>query len=484
MIGEEDSLMLVDSAPSDSTLPESEAITEDANITTVSQASESETNDVEVSQDSMPEDSILANASQDSQDCVGVVVKKTLNRMITEDVTYKVTEAKDIIEYEWPPKSGEKWMVSEQISELINVKGFKRKYGEMTSRQIKKEEKEFLIGVHKINSLLSELHMQFMTALRATEVHDMLAREFPGVYSEYQRISTERMKEKMAEQQKEMDLMKQDPKLLEELRQKAMVSAREYNTELQLYKKNERGSFWDLQTSILQSSIRKWKRLPASITKPNPYPVALIHGQFQHYYRKYDKAEMRKLPLGSVLDGENLFPVYREPSPPPITVKESDLLMATTNTPVRISKDELKDDKSFTSRARVEVTPGARAAVRPLSENVVCDVCSEGKIPEYIMLRCSSCTVTVHAECSEMSSDQGSMALTYNWNCIDCKRCTECAKPDNEDKMMFCDRCDRGYHTFCVGLKEPPIGKWKCARFCGGERRHTDRRSTARRVPA
>ncbi|XP_063934025.1 uncharacterized protein LOC135145818 [Zophobas morio] len=27
---------------------------------------------------------------------------------------------------------------------------------------------------------------------------------------------------------------------------------------------------------------------------------------------------------------------------------------------------------------------------------------------------------------------------------------------------MFCDECDRGYHTFCVGLKRLPIGRWIC----------------------
>ena len=28
--------------------------------------------------------------------------------------------------------------------------------------------------------------------------------------------------------------------------------------------------------------------------------------------------------------------------------------------------------------------------------------------------------------------------------------------------MMFCDRCDRGYHTFCVGVKTIPTGRWDC----------------------
>ena len=25
--------------------------------------------------------------------------------------------------------------------------------------------------------------------------------------------------------------------------------------------------------------------------------------------------------------------------------------------------------------------------------------------------------------------------------------------------MMFCDNCDRGYHSYCVGLKNIPDGK-------------------------
>lgn len=100
--------------------------------------------------------------------------------------------------------------------------------------------------------------------------------------------------------------VKKDPKLLEELRKKSIKSASEFNSELQLYNKAERKCFWDLQTSvgffisiifetnalpiytvqIIQSSARKWKRLPAAMTKPSPYPVALINGQYQHYYKK------------------------------------------------------------------------------------------------------------------------------------------------------------------------------------------------------
>jgi hypothetical protein len=28
---------------------------------------------------------------------------------------------------------------------------------------------------------------------------------------------------------------------------------------------------------------------------------------------------------------------------------------------------------------------------------------------------------------------------------------------------MFCDRCDRGYHTYCVGVETIPDGSWQCS---------------------
>ena len=35
--------------------------------------------------------------------------------------------------------------------------------------------------------------------------------------------------------------------------------------------------------------------------------------------------------------------------------------------------------------------------------------------------------------------------------------------PADEDKMLFCDLCDRGYHIYCVGLEVVPKGRWHCS---------------------
>jgi zinc finger protein ubi-d4 len=33
-----------------------------------------------------------------------------------------------------------------------------------------------------------------------------------------------------------------------------------------------------------------------------------------------------------------------------------------------------------------------------------------------------------------------------------------------QDQLLFCDDCDRGYHMYCLKppLSEPPEGSWSC----------------------
>lgn len=83
---------------------------------------------------------------------------------------------------------------------------------------------------------------------------------------------------------------------------------------------------------------------------------------------------------------------------------------------------------------------------------------------DKFMIHCSSCDRYTHPICLELNPElvRWGSILEYNWQCMDCKKCSGCLKPHDEDKMMFCDRCDRGFHTYCVGLEEVPIGSWFC----------------------
>ena len=40
--------------------------------------------------------------------------------------------------------------------------------------------------------------------------------------------------------------------------------------------------------------------------------------------------------------------------------------------------------------------------------------------------------------------------------------CPKCGNADNEDVMLLCDRCNAGYHTYCVGLDTVPTADWFC----------------------
>merc|ERR1711917_7035 len=75
------------------------------------------------------------------------------------------------------------------------------------------------------------------------------------------------------------------------------------------------------------------------------------------------------------------------------------------------------------------------------------------------------CMRSSHIGCLGISEEQHKVIATYKWACIECKKCCVCAKAGKENLMIFCDRCDRGYHTFCVGLRAIPKGLWVC-RIC------------------
>ncbi|CAJ0604288.1 unnamed protein product [Cylicocyclus nassatus] len=155
---------------------------------------------------------------------------------------------------------------------------------------------------------------------------------------------------------------------------------------------------------IIQSSANKWKKLPAKYTKPDPYPVALIHGQYQNYYRKFTASELRRLPLGSVLDGERLFPVHRDPSPPPINVSEKDMqrfekLLAAQGTPIAApSSGQIKMEMTTPRAEPARKSSGSsvrnshRVSAKSILTPQKCSSCDEVRKPGEVFIRYVHCT--------------------------------------------------------------------------------------------
>jgi len=80
------------------------------------------------------------------------------------------------------------------------------------------------------------------------------------------------------------------------------------------------------------------------------------------------------------------------------------------------------------------------------------------------LVSCAECGRSGHPSCLQFTENMIISVRTYPWQCIECKCCTICGTSENDDQLLFCDDCDRGYHMYCLKppIKEPPEGSWSC----------------------
>ncbi|MGH0128122.1 UNVERIFIED_CONTAM: hypothetical protein FKN15_011172 [Acipenser sinensis] len=69
-----------------------------------------------------------------------------------------------------------------------------------------------------------------------------------------------------------------------------------------------------------------------------------------------------------------------------------------------------------------------------------------------------------HPTCLQFTVNMMQAVHTYQWQCIECKSCSLCGTSENDDQLLFCDDCDRGYHMYCLKppMTQPPEGSWSC----------------------
>ncbi|XP_018015338.1 zinc finger protein ubi-d4 B [Hyalella azteca] len=81
------------------------------------------------------------------------------------------------------------------------------------------------------------------------------------------------------------------------------------------------------------------------------------------------------------------------------------------------------------------------------------------------LVSCADCGRSGHPTCLQFTTNMMKSVSNYRWQCIECKTCTLCGTSENDDQLLFCDDCDRGYHLYCLAppLAEPPEGEWSCS---------------------
>ncbi|XP_060061170.1 PHD finger protein 10 isoform X2 [Erinaceus europaeus] len=413
----------------------------------------------------------------------------------SQDLGFSYYPAENLIEYKWPPdETGEYYMLQEQVSEYLGVTSFKRKYPER--RDLSHKEKLYLRELNVITETQCTLGL---TALRSDEVIDLMIKEYPAKHAEYSVILQEKERQRITDHYKEYSQMQQqntqkvEASKVPEYIKKAAKKAAEFNSNLNRERMEERRAYFDLQTHVIQVPQGKYRVLPTERTKVSSYPVALIPGQFQEYYKRYSPDELRYLPLNTAL--------YEPPLDPELPALDSDgdsddaedgrgdekrkSKGTSDSSSGNVSDGEgLPDsqEESFQGRQRSKdrtATPRKDASKRSVLSksvpgykpkaipNAICGICLKGKESNKKgkaepLIHCSQCDNSGHPSCLDMSMELVSMIKTYPWQCMECKTCIICGQPHHEEEMMFCDVCDRGYHTFCVGLGAIPSGRWIC----------------------
>ncbi|XP_078672744.1 PHD finger protein 10-like isoform X8 [Branchiostoma floridae x Branchiostoma belcheri] len=390
--------------------------------------------------------------------------------------------AENLFEYQWPPdKNGDWYFVQEQVSEFLGVKSFKRKYQDLDRRVMEMDEKQYLWEKGVVNEAQVTLGL---TALRSEEVYDLMLRDYPQKYQEYACVLHERERQSISEKHKEYEMPTIEVSKVAAYIKRAAHQAAEYNRQLNQERMEERRAYFDMQTQTIQVPAGKMKKLPPEVTKPGPFPVALIPGQFQEYYKKYTSEELKYFPLNTCLYGP---PSKVDPYAHVSSGEESDeesssdgdssgsgsgSCSTSSSSEGESSPPEQPKAKVATSKSAAKrkiLPPVAQPGYRPKDDvpNAVCGICLKG--PENNkwgrmedLIHCSQCDNSGHPSCLDMSDELVQVIKTYPWQCMECKTCVICGDPSEEDKMMFCDVCDRGFHTFCVGLEELPIGQWVC----------------------
>ncbi|XP_064600353.1 PHD finger protein 10-like isoform X2 [Liolophura sinensis] len=394
--------------------------------------------------------------------------------------------AANLFEYQWPQETGAEWyMLQEQISEFLAVKSFKRKYPDLQRRSVDMNEKVFL----KDRGVVSETQCDLgLTALKSEEVLDLMIRDYPMRYREYAAVLHEKERQTISDKHKEYDVPKFEKSKLADYMKKAVKSAAEFNVQFQRERREDRRAYFDLQTMAIHYPQGKYKVAPPEATKVSPYPVALIPGQFQDYYKEYTPGELKYLPVGTAIYGppKKFKDILANPS----TGDTSDDT-AEESGEDQGGSDSGSDDGDSSEAESMGVaplpTPPPAEDVKPATPNggakadkqkpkrekkeekeveKTCRICKtgddkvRGKVEDLV--QCSECKTSGHPTCLELTTEMIAVIKTYPWQCMECKTCVECMDPYDEDKMMFCDRCDRGYHTFCVGVKSIPTGRWEC----------------------
>ena len=368
-----------------------------------------------------------------------------------------------IIEYRWPNEDpfAESYLLQEQIAEYLGVRAFQRRFPFLSRRNVDFEERDFLQGTEALGDMNTLLGL---VALRCMEILELMRNEFPAKFIEFTNALEENTINRLLSSHNAhyansgKKLQSND---IEFLRRKAILSATDYNSFLNQERVNFHSTYFDANTNLSFSPSERTRYTADTLRSVNRYPLALIPGQYQQSCLPYTSRQLKSLPLDTVLV---LPPFAKRPKihhTDPTNSAASDIHI--TREKGGSLEDVLEDPIEIVPKNDSINVTSKVVLKRPSS--AICIVClrqrSTNKGLEEL-IHCSQCPTTAHFSCLNLEEEALVKIKTYRWQCLECKTCTVCSKASDEDKMVLCYSCDRGYHTFCLKIPCVPCGVWVC----------------------
>ncbi|XP_066585033.1 zinc finger protein ubi-d4 A isoform X2 [Prorops nasuta] len=158
-------------------------------------------------------------------------------------------------------------------------------------------------------------------------------------------------------------------------------------------------------------------------------------------------------------------------SPSTLTTSKEEHLPAVSSPGVPSPSSARTADGGPPTPGSVEKKPGKSAQPSPYCDFCLGDARENKKTGgSEELVSCSDCGRSGHPTCLQFTANMIVSVRKYRWQCIECKCCSICGTSDNDDQLLFCDDCDRGYHMYCLSppLASPPEGSWSC-RLCLAE---------------
>ncbi|KRX22103.1 PHD finger protein 10 [Trichinella nelsoni] len=357
------------------------------------------------------------------------------------------------VEYAWPVGSQNTYMVEKEVIQFLGVTNFKERYPNLHRHNIVAEEYEYLLSNLRCGTKTFD---EELMALKTVEVLKLMSGDFPEKFTEYFQL-TRGEEEVISMENLNAEKGKLDK--FAEQRKCLVKKAAVQNMELNQDRMTKRRKFFDIQTMILQEPVRRMS--PKRDVLVNAYPVRVMHSQKTIVPPQVAREWVDRMPY---MKGPTvIMEIGRSSSPETITVTSNEISAEAVADKASAMSDRNKANSNLTRKSE------GKLLNRGELTGESCAFCGNDLHTKDQYVQCSKCGSCGHISCMDMSLEMYAITRQYDWMCMECKPCSVCSNLDDEDQMLFCDRCDRGYHTYCVGLSKPPSGRWQCQKFCSVE---------------